>query len=98
MQRATAQAKLFSARFPRPSSVRIRPSPAPPAKLANIANLPPQPQHTGSPSTIGETALLRRPGSWLDVIVQVRGLDADMASVLIRDRTEIVPLNWLRRK
>jgi hypothetical protein len=35
--------------------------------------------------------------AWADLIVELRAIDDDVALVLIRDRTEIVPLSWLRR-
>jgi hypothetical protein len=46
---------------------------------------------------VGETCLLRRPDSWQDLLVQLRGLDKDVALVRIYDHSEIVPLSWLRR-
>jgi hypothetical protein len=57
----------------------------------------PQPQHVGSPLQTGETALMRTAGSFFDVKVQVRGVDGDLAVVLIRDTLRVVELSWLRR-
>jgi hypothetical protein len=56
------------------------------------------PQHTGSPLTVGERCLLRRPGTYFDVIVELRGIDGDTAAILIRGELEVVPLLWLRRQ
>jgi hypothetical protein len=42
-------------------------------------------------------ALLRVPGSFFDVKVQVRAIDDDLAVVLIRDTLRRVELAWLRR-
>ena len=61
------------------------------------ANRPPQPQHVGSPLQVGETCLMRRPAAWSDSIVELRGLDRDLALVLIADQLERVPLANLRR-
>ncbi len=58
---------------------------------------PPAPPHVGSPLQTGEICLLRKPGTWLDLAVQLRAVDRDLALVLINDRTEIVQLTWLRR-
>lgn len=41
--------------------------------------------------------LLRRPGSWVDLSVQLRGIDNELALVLIQDHSERVQLAWLRR-
>jgi hypothetical protein len=71
----------LDARFP--SSRTIRPQPPPP--------------HIGPPLRTGEMALLRRPGEWFDDLVQVRGIDDDVALVRVKDHSEIVPLTWLRR-
>jgi hypothetical protein len=67
----------------------------PPARIE--APPPNQPQHVGRPLTVGERCLLRRPGTYFDVVVQVRGIDDDVAAILIRDRLETVQLAWLRR-
>jgi hypothetical protein len=40
---------------------------------------------------------MRRPDAWHDLLVELRGLDRDLAVVRIHDRSEIVPLIWLRR-
>jgi hypothetical protein len=45
----------------------------------------------------GEIVLMRRPSEWFDLRVQVRGIDRDLAVVLVGDRLEIIPLTWLRR-
>jgi hypothetical protein len=66
------------------------------APLHPLPLLPPQ--HTGSPLQVGETCLLRRPNSWQDLLVELRGLDGDLALVLIIDKLEVVPLLWLRRR
>jgi hypothetical protein len=63
---------------------------------------PPQPMHTGSALTVGETCLLRRPTDFYDSIVELRAIDrdrrgGDVALILIRDRFETVELSWLRR-
>jgi len=58
---------------------------------------PTAPQHTGSPLQVGEQCLLRRPDAWVDCKVQLRGLDRDLALVLIADQLERVPLANLRR-
>jgi hypothetical protein len=59
--------------------------------------LPPPPQHVGPPLRVGEMCLLRRPNTYFDVIVQLRAIDRDLAAVRILDRSERVPLAWLRR-
>ena len=41
--------------------------------------------------------LLRRPTEWFDLNVQLRGIDRDLAVVLISDHNERVQLTWLRR-
>ena len=41
--------------------------------------------------------MLRRPDAWVDCKVQLRGLDRDLALVLIADQLERVPLANLRR-
>jgi hypothetical protein len=67
---------------------------------APLHPLPPlPPQHVGPPLRVGETCLLRRPDEWFDVIVQLRGVDKDLALVLVlvQDQLERVPLNCLRR-
>jgi hypothetical protein len=56
------------------------------------------PQHTGCALTIGETVLLRRPDSWQDVLVELRGIDKQDAVIFVRDHFEIVQLSWLRRR
>jgi hypothetical protein len=66
--------------------------------LTRFTASPPPPQHVGGPLRVGETALLRRPNSWLDLKVELRGLDGDLALVLIIDKLEVVPLRWVRRK
>jgi hypothetical protein len=58
---------------------------------------PPPPQHVGAPVHTGEIVLMRRPSEWFDLRVQVRGIDRDLAVVLVGDRFEIIPLTWLRR-
>jgi hypothetical protein len=58
---------------------------------------PPAPVHTGPPLRVGEICLLRRPGEFFDVIVQLRGIDGDQAAIRILDKFEVVELRWLRR-
>jgi hypothetical protein len=60
---------------------------------------PPAPQHTGSPLTVGEKCLLRRPHDYFDVVVELRAIDRDVAVVHFSglDRSEVVPLTSLRR-
>jgi hypothetical protein len=41
--------------------------------------------------------LLRVSGSFLDLQVELRGIDDDLAVVRIRDRFQRVELAWLRR-
>jgi hypothetical protein len=63
------------------------------------ASPPPPPLHSGPPLQVGETVLLRRPNSWADLLVELRAVDHDLALavVRIRDRTERIPLCYLRR-
>jgi hypothetical protein len=61
------------------------------------ASPPPPPQHVGAPLRVGELVLLRRPNTWFDLKVELRATDDDLALVRIIDRTERVPLAWLRR-
>ena len=67
------------------------------ARFPRAATPPKQPQHVGSPLRVGETVLLRRPREYFDLIVELRAIDNDIALVMIRDRSEIVELSWLRR-
>jgi hypothetical protein len=57
-----------------------------------------RPTHTGPPLSTGEPALLRRPGAWYDIKVTVRGIDHDLAAIIIIDQFDVVPLAWLRRE
>jgi len=61
------------------------------------AAAPPRPQHVGSPLRVGETVLLRRADEFLDLKVELRAIDKNLALVRIVDRLERVPLSWLRR-
>jgi len=61
------------------------------------APAPALPQHVGAPLRCGEMVLLRRPNSWFDLKVQLRGVDDDLAVVRFMDSIERVPLAWLRR-
>jgi hypothetical protein len=65
--------------------------------LAQPPHAPPVPHHVGAPLKVGELCLLRRADQWFDLKVQLRGVDDDLAVVLVRDRLEIVELSWLRR-
>jgi hypothetical protein len=60
---------------------------------------PPAPHHVGQPLQRGEMCLLRRPDSFFDLKVELRGIDRDLAVVFFRglDRSETVPVAWLRR-
>jgi hypothetical protein len=66
-------------------------------KPAHSISPPQPPAHIGPPLKIGETCLLRRPGSWYDVVVQLRGIDGDLAAIRIVDHFETVQLAYLRR-
>ncbi len=81
-----------------------------PRHVTTAPPLPPkQPHHVGEALQVGEIALMRKPGSWSDFVVEIRGLDldtrhphdderhSDVACVRFADHSEIVPLNWLRR-
>jgi hypothetical protein len=58
---------------------------------------PPPPLHTGQPLRVGETVLLRRPGSWVDLFVELRAIDDGVALIRLGDHLERVELIWLRR-
>jgi hypothetical protein len=51
----------------------------------------------GAPLLVGETVLMRRPTDWVDLKVEVRAVDKDLALVRIIDHLERVPLVWLFR-
>jgi hypothetical protein len=40
---------------------------------------------------------MRRPDSWQDLLVELRGIDKPDAVVFVRGHFEIVQLSWLRR-
>jgi hypothetical protein len=58
---------------------------------------PTAPAHVGEALRVGETALMRTPGTWFDVRVQVPGIDGHWAAVLIKNSSQVVRLSWLRR-
>jgi hypothetical protein len=53
--------------------------------LARFNASPPlPPQHAGAPLRCGKTVLMRVPGSFFDVKVELRGIDDDLALVHFR--------------
>jgi hypothetical protein len=60
---------------------------------ASSSSSPPPPQHTG------ELCLLRKPGTFGDLLVELRAIDNsfNVAVVRIGDKLERVPLCYLRR-
>ena len=51
----------------------------------------------GAPLRVGELVLLRRANTWFHVEVELRGIDDDLAVILIKGQLERGSLSWLRR-
>ena len=53
--------------------------------------------HVGPPLRVGKIVLLRKPGTWFDLLAELRAIDDDLALILIKGQLERVELSWLRR-